>query len=73
MITELVDFTELPQKKTQLLEKLELTEKKRIPAPRPTPIYKLSMTSMVWNISLGQLGLAAQLCFPPAPAHLLIS
>jgi len=33
----------------------------------------LSMTSMVWNISIGQLELAAWLCSLPAPAHLLIS
>jgi len=31
------------------------------------------MTSMLWNISTGQLGLAAWLCSRPAPAHLLIS
>jgi len=24
--------------------------------PQPTPIHKLSMTSVVWNISIGQLG-----------------
>jgi len=28
---------------------------------------------MVWNISVGQLGLAAWLCSLPAPAHQLIS
>jgi len=31
------------------------------------------MISMVWNISIGQLGLAAWLCSLPAPAHRLIS
>jgi len=31
------------------------------------------MMSMVWNISIGQPGLAAQLCSLPVPAHLLIS
>jgi len=46
---------------------------KRIPDPRPTPITKLCMTSMVWNIFMGQLGLAGWLCSLPAPAHLLIS
>jgi len=60
-ITELVDFAEL----AELMEKF-LT-------PDPTPFYILSMTSMVWNISIGQLGLAAWLCSLPAPAHLLIS
>jgi len=41
--------------------------------PRPTPIYNLSMVSMIWNIPVGQLGLLAWLCSLPAPAHLLIS
>jgi len=31
------------------------------------------MMSVVWNILIEQLGLAAWLCFRPAPAHLLIS
>jgi len=31
------------------------------------------MTSMLWNICIGQLGLAASLCSLPAPANLLIS
>ena len=31
--------------------KLQTPSAKRIPAPWPTPIYKLSMTYMVWNIS----------------------
>jgi len=42
----------------------ELMEKRKraiLPSP-PTLIYKLSRTSMVWNISTGQLGLAAWLC-----------
>jgi len=39
----------------------------------PTSVYILSMTSMVWNISLGQLGLAAWLCCLPALVHLIIS
>jgi len=30
------------------------------------------MASMVWNISVGQLGLAAWLCSLPALVHLLI-
>jgi len=67
---------ELPAK-FELLDKsgFEPTEKreKRIPAPQPTTIYKLSMTSMVWNISTGQLGLDAWLCSLPALVHLLIS
>jgi len=32
------------------------SRKKRIAAPQPTPIHKLSRTPMVWNISVGQLG-----------------
>jgi len=47
--------------------------KKRPPAPWPTPIHNLSMMSMVWNLSTGQLGLAAWLRSLPAPAHLLVS
>jgi len=44
-----------------------------IPAPWPTRIYKLSMMSMVWNISIDYFGLAAWLCSLPALIHLLIS
>ena len=46
--------------------------KEEVPASQPTPNHKLSMMSMVWNISTGQLGLAAWLCSLPAPAPLLI-
>ena len=42
-------------------------------SPEPTPIDKLIMASMVWNISIAQLWLAAWLRSLPAPAHLLIS
>ena len=38
-----------------------------LPAPWPTPIHKLSMTSVVWNISIGQLG-CLSVC---APSQLL--
>jgi len=48
-------------------------EKRSIPAPQPTPIYRLSMPDMVWNISLGQLGLSAWLCSLKAPASLRMS
>jgi len=81
-IPEIMNFEKFP-KKTELPEKFELPNKRgfkltetigaEIPAPRPTPIHKLSMMSMVWNISIGQLGLAAWLSSLPAPAHLLIS
>jgi len=47
--------------------------KEQIPAPLSTLIYEVSMMSMVWNISTGQLGLAAWLCSLPAPAPLLTS
>jgi len=79
--TDFANFAKLP-KKTEILEKFELTdnrgfelmEKRRADScPRPTPIYKQSMTSMVCNISTGHLGLAAWLCSLPAPEHLLIS
>jgi len=60
---ELADFVNFmePPKKTELPERFILTEKRginkgRFLSPCPTPIYKLSMTSMVWNISIGQLG-----------------
>jgi len=57
---------------TELTKKFKL-RKKSIPAAWPTPIYVLSMTSMVWNIPTGYLGLSVWLCFLPAPAHLVIS
>jgi len=78
---ETVDFTKLP-KRTKLSEKFKLpakrgfalTEGRRADSYHPAnPIHKSSMTSMVWNISIGQRGLAAWLCSLPAPAHLLIS
>ena len=65
VIMELADFA-------KLAEKFKLTEKK-VPALWPNRICILSMTSMVWNISIGQIGLGAWLCSLPAPAHLLIS
>jgi len=55
----------------------ELTENRRaesfLTAPRPTLIHKLSIPSVVWNISIGQLGLAAWLYSLQAPAHLMFS
>ena len=41
----------------QTHRKVRTLGKEKIPAPWPTPIYKLSMTSMAWNIFIGQLGL----------------
>jgi len=70
-MTDLMDFAEFPKKRPNSWKSLN-SQKKRIPAPWPTPIHKLSMMSMLWNISTGQLGLS--FCAPfPAPAHLLIS
>jgi len=57
-------------------KKTELPEKKHeesIPSPWPTPLYKQSIMSMIWNISTGQPGLTLWLCSLPAPAHLLSS
>jgi len=76
---ELADFanfsklskkTKLPQK-FKLLDKrgYKLTDKKRaeIPNPWPTSIHKLSTASMVWNVSIGQLGRSA--CAPSQLLH----
>jgi len=55
------------------MENFQLLGKKRFLPTWPMPIYKLNMMSMVWNISIGQLGLAAWLCSLPALVHLLVS
>jgi len=65
---EVLEKFKLPEKTG-----FELPAKKRAPLPPANPIHKLSMLSMVWNISVGQLGLAAWFCSLQAPAHLLIS
>jgi len=54
------------------LRGFEFTEK-RIPAPRSTLIYKLSMMSVLSNISIGHLGLAAWLSSLPSLVYPLIS
>jgi len=59
------------QKNPELPEKSRLLEKREFLSPWPTPTYKLSTPPMVWNISTGQLGLAAWLCSLPAPALLI--
>jgi len=67
-----------PRKRVELPEK-RLNPLKRIPAPRPwitrftNLVYKLSMMSMIWSISIGHLRLAAWLCSLPALVHLLIN
>jgi len=55
--TELANFTELAKftEKGQTHGKVR-TPRKEVPAPQPTPIYKLSMTSMVWSILSASLG-----------------
>jgi len=85
MNPEFADFADFVKllKKFELLEKFELhergfelTEERRANSclPWPISIYKLNMTSMVWNTSFGQLGyLPGWLCCLPAPAQLLIS
>jgi len=45
---------------------------KQIPAPWPIPIHNLSLMPKVWNVAIGQPGLAAWLYSLPAPAHLLV-
>jgi len=73
-----VNFAELPKKAGKVQTPREETIqthgkehswKRGSPAPRPTPIHKLSRTPMVWSISTGQLGPAARLCSLPAPAQ----
>ena len=55
---------ELPDKRG-----FKLTDKSRMfPAPCPTPIHKLSITSMVWNISIDQLGYLP-VCAPSQLLH----
>ena len=66
-----MDFTNF-QKSFNSQEKKGITEW-RIPALQLAPIYTLSMTSILWNFSTGQPGLAAWLYSLPGPAHLLIA
>ena len=66
VIVDFADFAEM----TDFTKLTELTE--IFLPPRPTPVYKQSMISMLWNISISQLGLAAWLCSLPALVHLLI-
>jgi len=57
----------------ELTEKVSKSQKKKVAGRRSIPIYKLSIMAIVWNNSIGQLGLAAWLCSLPALVHLLIS
>jgi len=61
-----MDFADLPDF-AELAKLMELMEKD-FSAPRLTPIHKPSMTSMVWNISVGRLGPAA-CCAPSQLLH----
>ena len=79
------NFCKIPKKNPKLPKKFKLPDKRgftlmemrkkerKSPGPPITPIHKLNLTPMVWNISIGQLGMAAWLCCLPAPAHLLLS
>jgi len=52
-------FTARKKVQTPVQERIQAPRKehsKELPAPQPAPIHKLSMTSKVWNISIGQLG-----------------
>jgi len=66
------EFCGTPRKRQNSQKSSSAQKKRKIPAPWPTLISKLSMTSMAWNISIGQFGLAAWLCSLPALVHLLI-
>ena len=46
------EFCEIPTKFQPHRNK----KSREFPAPWPTPFLKLGMTSMAWNISIGQLG-----------------
>jgi len=63
-IADFLNFTKL-LKKTELVENVELPDQRgfelretreEVPAPWPAPIHKLSMMSVVRNMSVGQLG-----------------
>ena len=72
---ETVNFAKFPKKfKFPHKREYELTEMREEDSflpPQPSTICKLSMRSMLWNISIGQLGVVVWLCFLPASAHLL--
>jgi len=64
-----VNFENFWKRLNSCKERIWIHRKKKIrkiSAPRPTPIHKLSVASMVWNISIGQLGLSGH-----APSQLL--
>jgi len=68
-------FCEIPKKvQTSGHERIRTHRKEKsreASCPRPTPIHKLSLMPMVWNIAIGQPGLAAWLYSLPAPARWL--
>jgi len=79
-LMDFVNFVDLPKKRPNSWKSLNSSKRENLNSlkradtcPRPTPIYKLSMTSTVWNISISQIGLSVQLCSLPAPAHLLVN
>ena len=68
-------------KKAKFMEPKRSNSRKRLNSrkrpyscpPKKTPINKLRMASMVWKISIGQLGVTVWLCSLPAPALLIVS
>jgi len=66
---ELADFANFARPRKDQTPRKVQREKERPPAPQPTSIHNLSMTSMVWNIATGQLGLAALSPSSCTPAH----
>jgi len=82
-LTNFMDFAELMNfaEFAKLVEKCQThrevqTPRKKIKGLKPWERDELpeqSMLSMVWNISVGWLRLAAWLCSLPASAHLLVS
>jgi len=73
---EIANFAKFPKKTkrpessdSQPREDLKSQNRERSLPPQPIPIHKPSMTSMIWNIPIHQLGLAAGLRALPAPVH----
>ena len=52
----LTNFAKPKKDQTPRKERIRTHGKEKDSSPWPTPIYKLSMTSTVWNISIASLG-----------------
>jgi len=62
---------EFPAKRGFKLWKTEKSRKQKASSPQLTPTGKLSMTFMVWNICVGQLGyLSGYALLPPTSCQL---